>query len=390
MSITCPKCQFKGLIDTAPEAFETHVTCVRCGATFDAQPVEVQASLPPAVRENLPEPAFAPDSVAYTDSVAYMDEHDYASQDVLALPETHEADYREQISVPEDVLQVLHVYDAEPVAQEAVFANHDEEIADKPAFVMEEIEYQPSGARQAAGALQVVGEQGFKFGQTEREAPPEPDAQNAGMRLMRISPLWLLVCGMTFISVIILSNQFAKPAEQETRVAANFTPPSNKATNQAIPQPPAPAMNGQAVSQMTAAQAPIESKDETKAVEEKPEVKAVDEAKPAVAVSVAPATEIKSEPVVAAPQPEQGKTGGFTIQIGSYNVIEEANERVARLQSGGFDVRVVSVELPKRGTWYRVQSGRFGNREEAARYGQLLKSKGATDSFIITETQGGK
>jgi cell division protein FtsN len=141
---------------------------------------------------------------------------------------------------------------------------------------------------------------------------------------------------------------------------------------------------------MASAQTPVEVKGETKAVEEKAEAKVEEKPEPAVAPSVVPVVEKKSEPVIAAPQPASEKAGGFTIQIGSYNVIEEANERVARLQSGGFDVRVVPVELPKRGTWYRVQSGRFASREEASRYGQELKSKGATDSFIIAEVQNGK
>jgi cell division protein FtsN len=82
--------------------------------------------------------------------------------------------------------------------------------------------------------------------------------------------------------------------------------------------------------------------------------------------------------------------GSLTVQVGSYNVIEQANERVARLQAAGFSARVATIELPKRGTWYRVQAGRFSNREEAARYGNELKSKGAADSFIIADAAGGK
>jgi cell division protein FtsN len=100
--------------------------------------------------------------------------------------------------------------------------------------------------------------------------------------------------------------------------------------------------------------------------------------------------ETKNSAPAPVPQSQSTEAGGYTIQIGSYNVIEQANERVARLQATGFDARVVAVELPKRGTWYRVQAGRFGNREEAARYGNELKSRGAADNFIIAETQGGK
>lgn len=388
MSITCPQCQFKGLIDTAPEAFERPLTCVRCGAAFDVQPIgeEVQTVTPPDACEDFPEAAVAPDSAVQAA------QHDSAAQDVLALPQAQDAYFQrsEQESVTDDVLHVLPAY-AEPTSREAALVNQTEEIAEKPAAVLEEIEVQSADAQQPAETLQSVNEPGFKFGQTHGESQAESEMPNVGMRLMRISPLWLLVCGMTFLSVIILSNQFAARAEPEPRVASNFTQPGNKATNQALPQPPAPATNNvQDVSQTTATQAPVESKNEPKVVGEKSETKADENTAPAAAPNVAPVAENKSEPVIAAPPPTSEKAGGFTIQVGSYNAIEEANERVARLQAGGFDVRVVSVELPKRGTWYRVQSGRFGSREEAGRHGQAMKSKGATDSFIITEAQGGK
>jgi cell division septation protein DedD len=57
------------------------------------------------------------------------------------------------------------------------------------------------------------------------------------------------------------------------------------------------------------------------------------------------------------------------------------------LKSAGFEARSVAVEIPKRGTWYRVQSGRFINREEAERYGKQLRDKGVVSSFITTDVQ---
>ncbi len=47
MRVTCPKCQCKGLVDTAPLLNKARVTCVRCGADYDVLLVDgaVETSL---------------------------------------------------------------------------------------------------------------------------------------------------------------------------------------------------------------------------------------------------------------------------------------------------------------------------------------------------------
>jgi DedD protein len=83
----------------------------------------------------------------------------------------------------------------------------------------------------------------------------------------------------------------------------------------------------------------------------------------------------------------EAKAGKVTIQIGSYNEAAQAEERVANLKSAGYEARSVAVEIPKRGTWYRVQSGRFVNRDEAEQYGRQLRERGVVSSFITTDVQ---
>jgi cell division protein FtsN len=394
MRITCPKCQFKGLIDTAPLAFETQVACVRCGTTFDALLIEgeIQTILLPNDEEELHAQETAPDATAQV-----MQPNNLDAEDVLALPQTPDAGNQSWERVPlfEDVL-VVSPADAELVEQENPFARQAEERAEEePASLIEDFAKQTPDESEFTEMGGVAEETSFKFGQALEVPPPGAERHNTGMRLMRISPLWLLLCGMTFISVIVLSNQFAKPAEQEQRIAASYAAPGNKATNQALPEPPLPASvnpaatASQDVSQV-AAPAPVELKNEKEASAEKAEAEDKDEPEAAPAPKAAPVVETKSDAVVPAVQSEGEKSGGLTIQIGSYNVIEQANERLASLRAAGFDARVVAVELPKRGTWYRVHAGRFNNREEAARYGNEMKAKGAADNFIVTDAQGGK
>ncbi|MGA9994400.1 MAG: tetratricopeptide repeat protein, partial [Pyrinomonadaceae bacterium] len=77
--------------------------------------------------------------------------------------------------------------------------------------------------------------------------------------------------------------------------------------------------------------------------------------------------------------------GNYTIQIGSYTDETQAAERAERLRLKGFDSYITKVEIPNRGTWFRIQSGHFKTREEAEEYGTKLKDKGAVLDFIITE-----
>ena len=72
---------------------------------------------------------------------------------------------------------------------------------------------------------------------------------------------------------------------------------------------------------------------------------------------------------------KQGE-GGITLQVASFNDETQANERAASLKSSGLEARVVKAGIPGKGTWYRVQIGRFATSEEALRYGQQLKAKG--------------
>jgi len=52
--------------------------------------------------------------------------------------------------------------------------------------------------------------------------------------------------------------------------------------------------------------------------------------------------------------------GEYTVQVGSFESLSEANAFAAGLQrTKGYDPFVVSADIPGRGTWYRVRIGRF-------------------------------
>jgi cell division protein FtsN len=392
MRITCPKCQFQGLIDTGPLAFDTRVVCVQCGTTFEALLVggEIKTTLPSAAHENLPlQPIQSAPALQVCETVT-------EAVDVLVLPQT--AGDGEQIGEPAPVLEdVLSVEpaDVRAAVQENLPACEAEDgLRDGAALLADGND--SSSDEEASGEMTASGDRkGYALNPPQAETSVDFEKHGLGMRLMRVSPLWLMVCGMTFVSVIVLCNQLAKPAEQEQRVAATYTAPDNKASNQSFAQPSVPTSNKAAAtsvqdSSQMAAPAPVELKNEAKAVEQSVEAKNQSEPQPVAEPKIVPAVAAKSEPSAPAPQSRENSAGGFTIQVGSYNVIEQANERVASMRAAGFDARVIAVELPKRGTWYRVQAGRFSSREEAQRYGSEVKAKRAVDNFIVTEAEGGR
>jgi len=100
---------------------------------------------------------------------------------------------------------------------------------------------------------------------------------------------------------------------------------------------------------------------------------------PAVAIPVMP------EPAPARPTAAAiPENGDWTIQAASFNNKQQADERLAGLRGAGIPARVARVDLGGKGTWYRIQIGGFGSREEGARYGNQLRSRGAIQDFIVT------
>ena len=202
------------------------------------------------------------------------------------------------------------------------------------------------------------------------------DRYSFGVQMMRVSPAWLVVGGLAFVSLIVLCTWLVKPARQEEQFAARV-PARNQATNQRpadASKPPTAATNKQATAARPDAQ--------KTATEQKPA-----EPKPAAESKPAELKAAESKPVVPAAAADLKEDGKFTVQVGSFPDEAQARERVNRLKAAGFDGRVVAAQIPNRGTWYRVQAGRFGDRDAAGRYGSAIRSKGVADGAMVTEVQ---
>ncbi|HEX8070038.1 MAG TPA: SPOR domain-containing protein [Pyrinomonadaceae bacterium] len=425
MRVTCPKCQSKGLLDSTPLLNKAHMTCARCGAAYDVLSVggEVLTTLSPEHAEAAaPGVAVAEPTVLAGAFVVAPAGPTVAAEacaaveveDVLMLP-----NLTEQPPAPTepaaDSAAVLELADAPAAEPQAAPADVTEEPIHAPAQTARAADASAAQGPSPARSASAVSDAGPSMSESGSfEMPPEYapqlnradlarpglDKYSLGVRLMRVSPVWLLACGLAFIGLVVLLNGLTGSAEQLNGAQARAAQPNvlgNQASNQntrTAARPAAAAPNAKP-EQGAQPDKPTQPNAQTSAQPAQPAQAAAQQSaaaasQPAAAsqAAVAPTqAEQAKQPAAkpAQPAPQTEGSGSLTLQVGSYNNPVEANGQVERLKAAGFAARVVAAELPQRGTWYRVQTGRFADRAEAARYGAQLKAQGAAGAFIVVE-----
>lgn len=389
----------QGLIDDVPPAARVKVVCARCEYIYEVAGVEKQERGIMLFGQT-PEPDLP---VASADDEPLFDDVLTIPQDPLDLyDESEQSVVLEAANVaPQADFRVQTFEQAEPSAPVALVpepvhspvATPHEELAEENLYE----EPEPLFLSAPAAVVETVEDEEGVLELSETPAPQVPpvqpvqttvandyDGYAVGARLMRVTPLWLLVSGIGFTALLLLCSWMARPIGQPGEVSAQgltaqATAALNQATNTSVAPPPV-ARTSVAKTAPEAAK-PAASDVKTTVEAQKPE-----------AQQPAPPAEEKKAPEKPQPAPQPASVateanGKITVQVGSYSDTAQAEGRAASLRSAGFDARVVSVEIPKRGTWYRVQSGRFGTRDAATRYGAELRARGVADSAIVTEVQ---
>lgn len=78
----------------------------------------------------------------------------------------------------------------------------------------------------------------------------------------------------------------------------------------------------------------------------------------------------------------------YSIQVGSYQQMSEANEMVEHWKGRGYPAFMMIADIPNRGRWYRVRVGGFATREDASRYLAKLRVKeNVSDALIVLNEQ---
>jgi cell division protein FtsN len=73
----------------------------------------------------------------------------------------------------------------------------------------------------------------------------------------------------------------------------------------------------------------------------------------------------------------------YQLQLYSSPEPKLVEDRVKKLREVGFSCRIYPVEIPGKGTWYRLRSGRYETLEEAIAMGERLKSSGLTETYWV-------
>ncbi|OPY89352.1 MAG: cell division protein DedD [Syntrophus sp. PtaU1.Bin208] len=75
----------------------------------------------------------------------------------------------------------------------------------------------------------------------------------------------------------------------------------------------------------------------------------------------------------------------FMIQVGSYKEKDKAEQVVAKLKSMGYAPRLVPMELPGKGKWYRLTIGGFSSHEKAAEAVTNVAKSTGSKGFVRPE-----
>ena len=109
--------------------------------------------------------------------------------------------------------------------------------------------------------------------------------------------------------------------------------------------------------------------------------------------SIAPSKKTVAQPAASVPAPTAvkqrpsatvKKRSGYTLQVGSFKQKQAAEKMLANLQRKSVQGFVQKVDLPGKGTWWRVYVGEYADRAQAQKSAIGLKAK-IGQSFLITK-----
>jgi septal ring-binding cell division protein DamX len=83
--------------------------------------------------------------------------------------------------------------------------------------------------------------------------------------------------------------------------------------------------------------------------------------------------------------PQSSMVGKYTIQLGSYNTLDEAKQFAEGFTVRGYNPIINEVKIEGKGTWYRVSLGVFTTVEEAKSYIKQEQSLFSGQDHVISK-----
>ncbi len=79
----------------------------------------------------------------------------------------------------------------------------------------------------------------------------------------------------------------------------------------------------------------------------------------------------------------------YSLHVASFRKLSSAEKEIERLAEEGVYAWWKKTQVPNKGEWFRVYIGEEESKSEAENMGQMLKSSGAIDSFIVYRVEKG-
>jgi len=100
---------------------------------------------------------------------------------------------------------------------------------------------------------------------------------------------------------------------------------------------------------------------------------------------VAPAKSVKKT-VVASEDSMAAAASRFTLQVGSYPSLREAEPELLKLNENGLRAEVREVELTGKGKWFRLFVGQFDTVKDAEKAGKSFKKERRIAEFVVVRS----
>ncbi|MDT5294903.1 MAG: hypothetical protein QOJ76_1783 [Acidobacteriota bacterium] len=200
----------------------------------------------------------------------------------------------------------------------------------------------------------------------------EYDGYAVGRRVLKIAPVWLLLIIAGFVLVMLFFSWASRPiGKAGTPTGEDF---KNEATNRA-PTPGRDARPAAPASVAPGFEAATPAPAATQGIKEATTQGTTNSATQGTSEATTQDTTDETD---------AAEAGTFSVQVGAFAELSQANEQVSRLRAAGFDARVVESGAATRFR-FQVRSGRFATREEAARLAAQVRAKGAAGQSVIIE-----
>lgn len=85
--------------------------------------------------------------------------------------------------------------------------------------------------------------------------------------------------------------------------------------------------------------------------------------------------------------PVSSPKGRYTLQVGSYPNLKEAEPELLKLNENGLRPIVKEVELKGKGRWYRVVVGEYASARDAETAGNSFRKENRIDAFVVIRAQ---